>query len=104
MKSRPNDVDHIRQSALCATCHTLVTDARGPDGRVVGTFPEQVPYQEWQHSDYKDKQSCQSCHMPIVNEPVPITRVLGVPREGVSRHVLPGYDVPFADPALSIGD
>src|SRR5207247_130884 len=83
----PLQNDHIRQSALCATCHTLVTDARGPDGRVVGTFPEQVPYQEWQHSDYKDKQSCQSCHMPIVNEPVPITRVLGVPREGVSRHV-----------------
>src|SRR4029077_13523870 len=34
----------------------------------------------------KNTQSCQSCHMPAVKEPVPITRVFGRPREGVSRH------------------
>lgn len=87
---RPVQNDHMRQSELCATCHTLFTDARGPDGSVIGSFPEQVPYQEWLHSDYKQKQSCQSCHMPVVSEPVPIARVLGVPREGVSRHVFVG--------------
>lgn len=84
---RPTKGDHIRQSELCATCHTLMTQALGPDGKVIGRLPEQVPYQEWLHSDYRGVQSCQSCHMPVVAEPAPITRVFGTPREGVSRHV-----------------
>ena len=77
---------HIRQSELCATCHTLMTETLGPGGKVVGRLPEQVPYQEWLHSSYKDTQSCQSCHMPVVKQAVPVTRVFGVPRE-LSRHV-----------------
>jgi hypothetical protein len=84
---RPTRADHIRQSELCATCHTLFTQALGPGGRVIGRLPEQVPYQEWLHSDYKDMQTCQSCHMPVVTEPAPITRVFGAPRDGMSRHV-----------------
>lgn len=84
---RPTQADHIRQSELCATCHTLLTQALSPEGQVIGRLPEQVPYQEWLHSDFKNSQSCQSCHMPVVTEPVPITRVFGTPREGVSRHV-----------------
>jgi hypothetical protein len=87
---RPTQSDHIRQSELCATCHTLITNALGPGGTSIGQLPEQVPYQEWLHSDFKNTQSCQSCHMPVVNEPVPITRVFGVPREGVSRHTFVG--------------
>ena len=82
----PTQGAHIRQSQLCATCHTLITETLGPGGKPVGRLPEQVPYQEWLHSDYKDTQSCQSCHMPVVKEPVPVTRVFGVPRE-LSRHV-----------------
>jgi hypothetical protein len=84
---RPTQSEHIRQSEICATCHTLLTQALGPDGKVIGRLPEQVPYQEWLHSDFKNTQSCQSCHMPEIKQPVPITRVFGVPREGVSRHV-----------------
>ena len=87
---QPNKNDHIRQSELCATCHTLKTKALGQDGKVTGEVAEQMPYQEWLHSDYKDKKSCQSCHMPVVRENVPIANVLGVPREGVSRHVFLG--------------
>ena len=83
---RPTQSDHIRQSELCATCHTLLTQALGPDGKTIGRLAEQVPYQEWLQSDFKNTQSCQSCHMPLVHEAVPITRVFGVPREGVSRH------------------
>jgi hypothetical protein len=78
--------DHIRKSELCATCHTLYTTAFAPDGSVAGSLPEQVPYQEWLNSDFRTKQTCQDCHMPIVHERVPITRVFGVPREGVKRH------------------
>jgi hypothetical protein len=81
------NTDHIRKSELCATCHTLFTTAFGPDGKAAGSLPEQVPYQEWLNSDYKTKQTCQDCHMPVVQEPVPITRVFGVPREGLKRHV-----------------
>jgi hypothetical protein len=83
---QPTPSDHIRESELCATCHTLVTQALGPGGRVIGRLPEQVPYQEWLHSEFKGTQSCQSCHMPRVSEPAPITRVFGLLRQGVSRH------------------
>jgi hypothetical protein len=83
---RPTQSDHIRQSEMCATCHTLLTQALGADGNVIGRLPEQVPYQEWLHSDFRNTQSCQSCHMPAIAQPVPITRVFGTPREGVSRH------------------
>jgi hypothetical protein len=83
----PTKNDHIRQSEMCATCHTLYTKALGPDGKTVGELPEQMPFQEWLHSEYKDQKSCQSCHMPVVKEEVPISRVLGIPREGAARHV-----------------
>lgn len=82
--------DHLQQSEVCATCHTLYTETRGPNGEVVGELPEQVPYLEWRHSDYRDEQSCQTCHMPVVKEPTPIASVLGRPRENVSRHVFRG--------------
>jgi cytochrome c551/c552 len=84
---QPNNDKHIQQSEVCATCHTLYTKAIGPGGKEVGVLPEQMPYPEWLHSDFKDKQSCQSCHMPVVNEPVRITRVLGIPRDGLARHI-----------------
>ena len=87
---RPTRGDHIRQSELCATCHTLITTALGPGGAAIGRLPEQVPFQEWQHSEYRDTKSCQSCHMPAVEEPAPITRVFGLPRDGVRRHSFVG--------------
>jgi hypothetical protein len=87
---KPTESDHIRQSEVCATCHTLITKALGPGGKVIGELPEQMPYQEWLNSDFKDKQSCQSCHMPVIQEPVPITKVLGVTREDAARHVFVG--------------
>ena len=59
------EAPHIKQSELCASCHTLITEAYGPDGEVVGSLPEQMNYQEWQHSAfYAEQRSCQSCHMP----------------------------------------
>ncbi len=82
--------DHIQQSELCATCHTLYTKTLGPDGEVVGALPEQVPYLEWRHSAYREERSCQSCHMPVVEDSTAITAVLGQPRAGVSRHVFRG--------------
>lgn len=90
-QSRPVEAAHIRQSELCATCHTLITEALGPDGAVIGELPEQVMYLEWRHSAFRDEQkSCQSCHMPAVDEETPIASVLGQPRKGLARHVFVG--------------
>ena len=87
---RPAEGKHIRQSELCATCHTLYTKALVAGADKFEEFPEQVPYQEWLHSRYRDQQSCQSCHMPVVKEEVPITSVLGQPYPDVSRHTFLG--------------
>ena len=33
---------------------------------MIGSLPEQMNYQEWQHSDFnQEERSCQSCHMPV---------------------------------------
>ncbi len=82
----PTEAAHIRQSEICATCHTLTTVARGEGGKEVGALPEQMPYLEWLRSDYRETQSCQDCHMPVVAEPTAITNVFGEPRSGLHRH------------------
>jgi hypothetical protein len=87
---KPTEAAHVRHSELCATCHTLYTTARGPGGEAIGEFPEQVPYLEWRHSAFRNERSCQSCHMPSVRETMPITSVLGEPREGLARHWFTG--------------
>ncbi len=86
----PEEGEHIRDSALCGSCHTLKTKARGPGGKEIGSLPEQMPYQEWLHSDYPAKRTCQSCHMPEVEEPVKITALFGIPRVGMHRHEFVG--------------
>jgi hypothetical protein len=87
---RPKRAEHIRESDLCGTCHTLITTARGPGGRAIGALPEQMPYPEWLHSDYRNKQSCQNCHMSEIKGPVQIARVLGEEREGARVHSFVG--------------
>src|SRR2546422_5447145 len=87
---RPTEGEQIRQSELCATCHTLITTALGPGGQKIGELPEQMPYQEWLASDFREKQSCQNCHMPSVEEPIRITNTLGKFRESMSRHTFVG--------------
>jgi hypothetical protein len=89
----PTQSDHIRQSELCATCHTLYTPTLDSAGRRVGTLAEQMPFLEWRHSAYRTERSCQSCHMPLVvaaGDSVPITAVQGPPRPDVRRHWFPG--------------
>jgi hypothetical protein len=87
---RPTVAQHIHDSALCATCHTLYTKSLAPGGKVLGTFPEQVPYQEWLHSDYPNRNTCQSCHMPEVQGSAPISAVMGELRPGVRQHTFLG--------------
>ena len=87
---QPTAAQHIRDSAMCGSCHQLYTTARGPSGKDVGYLPEQMPYLEWKHSDYPEKNSCQGCHMPEVQEQVQISSVLGIPRTGMHQHVFVG--------------
>ena len=83
--------DHVKQSELCASCHTLITEAFGPNGEVIGSLPEQMNYQEWQHSDFnREQRSCQSCHMPIAPGPIRVASELGDFRETLSRHLFVG--------------
>lgn len=85
------EAPHIRLSELCATCHTLYTKALNAQGQVIGELPEQVMYLEWRHSAFQGEQkSCQSCHMPVVEEETPIASVLGPPRKGLARHTFVG--------------
>jgi hypothetical protein len=87
---RPIESAHLGESEACAVCHTLITKSLGADGRGIGELPEQVPYLEWLHSDYHEKRSCQSCHMPKIFEDTAISSILGAPRRGASRHSFPG--------------
>src|SRR5689334_14118732 len=36
--ARPSEGKHVQQSELCATCHTLITQAFGSDGEVIGSI------------------------------------------------------------------
>ena len=85
-----SEATHLQQSELCATCHTLITESLDDAGERVGELAEQAPYLEWLHSDYRDTQSCQDCHMPELTDDAPISSVLGQPRPAFSQHVFRG--------------
>jgi hypothetical protein len=89
---QPDVGPQIRSAELCASCHTLTTEARGSGGKVIGALHEQMPYQEWLHSDYRGERTCQSCHMPEVPQSTPISSVLGVARSGARHHVFVAAD------------
>ncbi|MFT7880016.1 MAG: hypothetical protein ABXS91_06425 [Sulfurimonas sp.] len=87
---------HMDQSKMCATCHNLKTPYVDEKGNLLSTtpeseFPEQMPYSEWEHSNYKDTQSCQDCHMKKVDG-VPIsTRPRWIePKNGFAQHMFVG--------------
>ena len=78
----PTEGPHIRSSALCGSCHTLVLDHGETE------FAEQAPYLEWRNSVYSTERetplenarptSCQECHMPNVGS----MRIAHHPRGG----------------------
>jgi len=74
----PVAAEHMGDSELCATCHTLFTPFVDHEGNVVGEFPEQAPYLEWQASSYAAQGvECQDCHMPRSAAPVDISTMPG---------------------------
>ncbi len=67
--------DHIMDSRLCASCHTLITNSVDNAGNPTGNqFVEQAIYHEWLNSNYStNNESCQSCHVPRIDDPVSIS-------------------------------
>lgn len=71
---------HIKSSALCGSCHTVILPVFDKHGRQVKDkrgkpkeFHEQTTYPEWQNSVYQNERepfdraqarTCQDCHMP----------------------------------------
>jgi hypothetical protein len=76
----PQYADHIRQSKLCGSCHTVFVPVLDVDKQYTAqqfnhpaaSFHEQTTYFEWRNSIYSDElngdtpqaRSCQDCHMP----------------------------------------
>ncbi|MDD4635799.1 MAG: hypothetical protein PHS35_04225 [Dehalococcoidales bacterium] len=72
---KPVEGQHLSESGLCATCHTVITPYIDGNGEVQGTFPEQVPYLEWLHSSYPGEKNCQTCHMPYADGKVKTSNI-----------------------------
>lgn len=82
----PEHSFHIRDSKLCAACHSLVTPTVDLEGNTTGgEFVEQATWHEWLNSSYPAQEiSCQKCHMPDLGE------------QGVV--LAAGYDTPLRTP------
>ncbi|MBN1679250.1 MAG: hypothetical protein JW966_03095 [Anaerolineae bacterium] len=89
----PVQSTHITGAELCATCHTLYTPYVDASGEIAGKFPEQMPYFEWQNSDYADRVACQTCHMPRARGEVVTSIVGGEPRSPFAQHAFVGGNV-----------
>ncbi len=97
----PKYGDQILDAGLCATCHTLITESFNLDNTPSGkTFIEQATYHEWLNSAYNDNgTSCQSCHLPQINEPIVISANYGAlpPKKPFGRHSLAGANTVILD-------
>jgi len=67
--------NHIEDSRICGSCHTLLTPTVDLNGVPTGDeFVEQAIYHEWENSMYAESEiSCQSCHIPRIDDPVVIS-------------------------------
>jgi hypothetical protein len=79
---------HTGAAELCATCHNLYTPYVDALGNVLGEFPEQTPYTEWQNSGFGGVAPCQGCHMPQATGGVVISLMPGrlAPRQPFYQH------------------
>ena len=89
---------HLSRSETCATCHNLNVaslDTEGVPLENAAHFAEQANYTEWLFSDYADgkplEASCQSCHMPKLEQPVVIAEGTSLsPRDDFAEHTFLG--------------
>ena len=103
----PTFSKHVSTSELCASCHNLKTpyvDVTNGELVTDKLFSEQMPYGEWQESNFADNgetpSTCQNCHMPqVINSAVEIAnRPNGVtPRDQFSQHLFLGANTYMLD-------
>lgn len=64
---------HMSDAKACSPCHTLISNSADLNGNLTGTtFVEQATYHEFLNSNFPGQESCQSCHMPSIEDPVKI--------------------------------
>jgi hypothetical protein len=84
----PRFAEHVKSSALCGSCHTVILPVFDKQGKQIvdkdgkpKEFHEQMTYPEWQNSSYQNERepinratvrTCQDCHMPTDFEGRPI--------------------------------
>ncbi len=96
---------HISSSETCGACHNLKTEPVDKDGQPVpgiSHFAEQMVYTEWENSIFDDAglqpTSCQSCHMPKLDQPVPLSGGGGNnPRPDFAEHTFLGANTVVQD-------
>jgi hypothetical protein len=93
----PEESDHVMDSRICGSCHTLITNTVDLEGNPTGTqFVEQAIYHEWLNSGFPaNGSSCQSCHLPQITDDVVISSMppwLGT-RSPFGKHHLAGANV-----------
>jgi hypothetical protein len=95
----PTESKHILDSALCGTCHTVVTEPlEGGAGGKPARLVEQGPFLEWLASDNpKAGRTCQGCHMPA------LTDEAGSAAAQYIAHRPPGGPFPPTAPRLPFG-
>jgi hypothetical protein len=93
----PAQGNQINDSRLCGACHTLLTNSVDLYGVPTGEmFVEQAIFQEWANSSFSQTgATCQSCHVPRINDPVKISTVPPwlQPRSPFGMHQLAGANV-----------
>ena len=64
---------HMSDSKACSPCHTLISNTVDLNGTPTGgSFIEQATYHEFLNSSYPGQNTCQTCHMPKIEDPVKI--------------------------------
>ncbi|MBL0341570.1 MAG: T9SS type A sorting domain-containing protein [Bacteroidetes bacterium] len=85
---------HMDNSAVCSSCHTLVTETVDLAGNYTGgEFVEQATYHEYLNSNFPANNiQCQTCHMPQLADPIIIANgYINLPaRTPFNQHVFAG--------------
>lgn len=85
---------HIKESATCSGCHTLITQTVDLAGNFTGQeFVEQATFHEYKNSDYPSLGiTCQNCHMARLADPIVIANgIIGLPaRSPFNQHSFAG--------------
>jgi len=96
---------HISSSDTCGSCHNLITEPVDENGQPVpgvAHFAEQMVYTEWENSIFDDEgmqpTSCQSCHMPKLDQAVPLANAGGnQARPDFAEHTFLGANTVMQD-------